>query len=243
MVWSHNDHWMLTADHGGFVKYWQSNMNNVKMYQAHKDPIRGLRCVKDGKVQQHLSQLLVFTSQQQYVYIVCIQWCLGSQSFKIDIFEKYHIKCYVYKSSLKFRCFPKLILNSLDKFYLNLIHNVSFWKVILTKELAIIFVSYALLVIYSLDYKLHVYACILRNKLFFNKIDTNMQEIKSSNKVEIMTLMSIIDKMQGIRRYMMEEIILEIIVIISIIAFSNFQLLYNDIASYKIGLGPEFFYK
>lgn len=43
MIWSHNDLWMLTADHGGFVKYWQSNMNNVKMYQAHKDPVRGLR--------------------------------------------------------------------------------------------------------------------------------------------------------------------------------------------------------
>lgn len=43
MIWSHNDHWMLTADHGGYVKYWQSNMNNVKMYQAHKEAIRGLR--------------------------------------------------------------------------------------------------------------------------------------------------------------------------------------------------------
>lgn len=43
MIWSHNDLWMLTADHSGFVKYWQSNMNNVKMYQAHRDPIRGLR--------------------------------------------------------------------------------------------------------------------------------------------------------------------------------------------------------
>ena len=189
-MWSHNDHWMLTADHGGFVKYWQSNMNNVKMYQAHKDPIRGLRCVKDGKVQQHLSQLLVFTSQQQYVYIVCIRWCLGSQSFEINIFEKYLIKFYDYKSSLKSRCFAKLIL---DKFYLNLIRLVSLCKVILTTELAIIFVSYALLVIYSLDYQFHVYACII-NKLFFNKIDTNMQEIESSNKVEIMTLMSIIKK-------------------------------------------------
>ena len=43
MIWSHNDQWMLTADHSGFVKYWQSNMNNVKMFQAHKDPVRGLR--------------------------------------------------------------------------------------------------------------------------------------------------------------------------------------------------------
>ncbi|RVE61328.1 hypothetical protein OJAV_G00169650 [Oryzias javanicus] len=40
MTWSHNDMWMLTADHGGYVKYWQSNMNNVKMFQAHKEAIR-----------------------------------------------------------------------------------------------------------------------------------------------------------------------------------------------------------
>jgi len=44
MKWSHNDLWMLTADHSGFVKYWQSNMNNVTMFQAHRDPVRGLRC-------------------------------------------------------------------------------------------------------------------------------------------------------------------------------------------------------
>lgn len=43
MVWSHNDSWMVTGDHGGYVKYWQSNMNNVKMYQAHKEAIRGIR--------------------------------------------------------------------------------------------------------------------------------------------------------------------------------------------------------
>lgn len=43
MVWSHNDVWMVTGDHAGYVKYWQSNMNNVKMFQAHKEAIRGLR--------------------------------------------------------------------------------------------------------------------------------------------------------------------------------------------------------
>ncbi|RMX45751.1 hypothetical protein pdam_00004175 [Pocillopora damicornis] len=42
MVWSHADNWLLSSDHGGFIKYWQSNMNNVKMYEAHKEPIRGL---------------------------------------------------------------------------------------------------------------------------------------------------------------------------------------------------------
>jgi len=37
--------WMVSADHDGFVKYWQPNMNNVFMFQAHKDePIRSIRC-------------------------------------------------------------------------------------------------------------------------------------------------------------------------------------------------------
>ena len=43
MVWNHNDTWMISGDHNGFVKYWQSNMNNVKMFQAHKEAIRQMR--------------------------------------------------------------------------------------------------------------------------------------------------------------------------------------------------------
>ncbi|KAL1490489.1 hypothetical protein ABEB36_013174 [Hypothenemus hampei] len=42
MVWSHNDSWMVTGDHAGYVKYWQSNMNNVKVFQAHKEALRGI---------------------------------------------------------------------------------------------------------------------------------------------------------------------------------------------------------
>ena len=34
MQWSHNDVWMVTGDHAGYIKYWQSNMNNVKMFQV-----------------------------------------------------------------------------------------------------------------------------------------------------------------------------------------------------------------
>ncbi|XP_054711536.1 pre-mRNA 3' end processing protein WDR33-like [Uloborus diversus] len=50
MVWSHNDVWMVTGDHAGYVKYWQSNMNNVKMFQAHKEPLRGISfCPIDTK--------------------------------------------------------------------------------------------------------------------------------------------------------------------------------------------------
>lgn len=42
MIWSNNEQWMLTGDNNGYVKYWQSNMNNVKVYQAHNEPVRGL---------------------------------------------------------------------------------------------------------------------------------------------------------------------------------------------------------
>ena len=43
MIWSHNEQWMLTGDDKGYVKYWQANMNNVQMYQAHLEAVRGLR--------------------------------------------------------------------------------------------------------------------------------------------------------------------------------------------------------
>nr|CAD2161696.1 unnamed protein product [Meloidogyne enterolobii] len=52
MKWSHNDQWLASADHDGFVKYWQPNFNNVHMFQAHKDePIRSLSfCPTDVKL-------------------------------------------------------------------------------------------------------------------------------------------------------------------------------------------------
>ncbi|KAI8072958.1 WD40-repeat-containing domain protein [Gongronella butleri] len=42
MNWSHNSNWMVTGDHSGIIKYWQSNMNNLKMFQAHKEAVRDL---------------------------------------------------------------------------------------------------------------------------------------------------------------------------------------------------------
>ncbi|KAL3313244.1 WD repeat-containing protein 33 [Cichlidogyrus casuarinus] len=50
MKWSHNGEWLLTADHSGYIKYWQAFMNNVQVYQAHKEPIRGVSfCPLDAK--------------------------------------------------------------------------------------------------------------------------------------------------------------------------------------------------
>lgn len=43
MIWSRNEQWMLTGDDKGYIKYWQANMNNVKMFQGHLEAIRGLR--------------------------------------------------------------------------------------------------------------------------------------------------------------------------------------------------------
>ena len=69
MKWSHNDQWMLTSDHGGFVKYWQSNMNNVQMYQAHKDPVRGLRY---DQPPQDVSLFLISNLVQSLLVYGCI---------------------------------------------------------------------------------------------------------------------------------------------------------------------------
>lgn len=50
MVWSHNENWMVTGDHGGTVKYWQSNMNNAKAFQAHNEAVRDISfCPTDLK--------------------------------------------------------------------------------------------------------------------------------------------------------------------------------------------------
>jgi WD40 repeat protein len=46
MVWSHDDRWMVTGDHSGRIKYWQSNMNNVKEFVGHKDPVRDISYVR-----------------------------------------------------------------------------------------------------------------------------------------------------------------------------------------------------
>ncbi|KAK9368733.1 WD40-repeat-containing domain protein [Lipomyces kononenkoae] len=40
--WSHNDDWFLSGDQEGIVKYWQPNMNNVKVLAAHREAVRDL---------------------------------------------------------------------------------------------------------------------------------------------------------------------------------------------------------
>jgi polyadenylation factor subunit 2 len=42
IVWSHDENWMLSGDQNGTVKYWQSNMNNLKAVRAHEQTIRDL---------------------------------------------------------------------------------------------------------------------------------------------------------------------------------------------------------
>jgi polyadenylation factor subunit 2 len=50
MVWSNNDIFMISADTGGWIKYWQSNMNNLKAFQGHNECIRDLSfCPTDKK--------------------------------------------------------------------------------------------------------------------------------------------------------------------------------------------------
>lgn len=43
--WSHNDDWFLSGDQEGLVKYWQPNMNNVKVLAAHREAVRDISYV------------------------------------------------------------------------------------------------------------------------------------------------------------------------------------------------------
>lgn len=76
MVWSHNDVWMVTGDHGGYIKYWQSNMNNVKMFQAHKEAIRGIRYRKPNQTKNKTSILIDCDIRSpQYLSILYFHKC------------------------------------------------------------------------------------------------------------------------------------------------------------------------
>ena len=41
-VFSHNENWFLSGDDAGVVKYWQTNLNNMKQIKAHDEPVRAL---------------------------------------------------------------------------------------------------------------------------------------------------------------------------------------------------------
>lgn len=70
MVWSNNDSWMVTGDHNGYVKYWQSNMNNVKQYQAHKEPVRGIRYRNEHFLLYYFLETIYFLLYSTWVLLL-----------------------------------------------------------------------------------------------------------------------------------------------------------------------------
>eukprot|EP00808_Paulinella_micropora_P007617 g37343.t1 len=40
MSWTHDGRWLVSADDGGVIKYWQPSMANVKVFSAHQAPVR-----------------------------------------------------------------------------------------------------------------------------------------------------------------------------------------------------------
>src|SRR2546423_347327 len=42
LKWSYNSDWLLSGDTQGIIKYWQPNMNNVKVLHAHREAVRDL---------------------------------------------------------------------------------------------------------------------------------------------------------------------------------------------------------
>jgi len=42
ITWSHDGKFMISTDQSGIVKYWQSNLNHLKVFRAHQETIRDL---------------------------------------------------------------------------------------------------------------------------------------------------------------------------------------------------------
>jgi polyadenylation factor subunit 2 len=42
MTYTHNDNWLVTGDDAGSIKYWQSNLNHVKVLDAHRESVRAV---------------------------------------------------------------------------------------------------------------------------------------------------------------------------------------------------------
>jgi hypothetical protein len=55
--------WMVTTDDRGFVKYWQSNFNNVHTFQAHAEPVKCSRWESCHVTTQHASDRCHVTTQ------------------------------------------------------------------------------------------------------------------------------------------------------------------------------------
>lgn len=49
MKWTEDGCWLLTGDATGYIKYWQSNLNNIKTFQAHADCVRGISMAPTGE--------------------------------------------------------------------------------------------------------------------------------------------------------------------------------------------------
>lgn len=76
MVWSNNDAWMVTGDHSGFIKYWQTNMNNVKMFQGHKEPVRGIRW--DSGCNRNVIMAVVLTTRIKAISVSLLLFKMAS---------------------------------------------------------------------------------------------------------------------------------------------------------------------
>lgn len=114
MVWSHNDQWMITGDHAGFIKYWQTNMNNVKMYQGHKEPVRSIRWENVALMGLHLRSKVYQTFYVSFGNVLASMSC-----WKVDIFLLISYLPYVCVNCIgvrKVSCFMALGEVSLNSF-------------------------------------------------------------------------------------------------------------------------------
>jgi len=109
MIWSRSEQWMLTGDDKGYIKYWQTNMNNVKMFQGHIEAIRGLRYKNQTLIYHtcfsfHVIRICVLLSM-----IFAYKSILNNLLIYIKLVNNKQIKNLIYKIIQNECCIKKFI--------------------------------------------------------------------------------------------------------------------------------------
>ena len=160
MVWSHNDQWMVTGDTSGYIKYWQSNMNNVNSFQAHQDPVRGLRYLNLLQLQLTFShryrKLHYYNSIDYNVYFNYdyFQWPNKQllYIYIIIVFVKLNIKTNYYLKIID----RKMLLSGVKDFLDTKYFSSCFVLVYFLEKIMKIILSFFLLLIYLYTYVIFI---------------------------------------------------------------------------------------
>lgn len=112
LTYAHNDEWLLSADHEGFVKYWQTNFNNLTSFKAHDETVRDIAFAPtDSKFvtasDDHSLKIWDFSTRAEQSHLIghsweakCVDWhptkgllASGSRDHQVKLWDPRTGRC------------------------------------------------------------------------------------------------------------------------------------------------------